>query len=117
MLCSWSWYGGDGFVVDVVVIVVVIVVRLMHVSIHVTTARSCITYNYVHVDARQGEPAGVVGGGVRHVGCDVAVIRSALEGSQPKKTRKASWYVQTKIEIGDCTGYEDTAWMISFQVV
>lgn len=35
-----------------------------------------MTYRYIHVDARQGEPALVVGGGVRHVCCDdVAVIR------------------------------------------
>jgi len=81
-LCRWGWYGRDGFVVVVVVVVVVVdvvvvVIGLMRVSIDVTrgTAGRCITYNYIHVDARQGEPAGVVGGGVRHVGCDVAVIR------------------------------------------
>jgi hypothetical protein len=50
------------------------------------TVGSGITYRYINVDARQGEPAVVVGGGVRHV-CsdDVAVIRSAVEGSRPNK--------------------------------
>lgn len=82
----------------------------MHVSIvGRCRVRSGVTYRYIHVDARQGESAIIVGGGVRHDCRGVAVIRCAIEGSQCEKSQMSEWYVCVCVcvEIDKFLSYED----------